>query len=121
MVLRGEFSTSKTSVLHNEAFTVNVNMRNIGALESFARGQLGVVLVDSNNTIVENIGTLNTAGLGIGNTWTVRAINCSVPSAVAKGRYKLRIVTRPTDGEWKLVELSEVRNGVPTSIDFTVQ
>jgi hypothetical protein len=121
MVLRGIFTASKTSVPQNETFTVNVNMRNISALDSFpSGGHIGVVLVDNNNNIVANIGTRSPPGLGIGNTWSTREINCYVPETVRPGQYRLRIVTRADDSDWRMVELSEVRNGIPNAIDFTV-
>jgi hypothetical protein len=121
MALRGTFTASKTSVPQNETFTVNVNMRNISALDGFpAGGHIGVVLVDNNDNIVANIGTRSPPGLSTGNTWSTREINCYVPETVLPGQYRLRIVTRPNDGDWRLVTLSEVRNGIPTAIDFTV-
>jgi hypothetical protein len=121
MVLREVFTASKISVPQNETITVNVNMRNIGTLESFPGGHIGVVLVDNNDNIVEFIGTRSASGLGVGNTWSTREINCYIPETVMPGQYRLRIVTKPNDGDWRIVELSEVRNGVPTSIDFEVK
>jgi hypothetical protein len=120
MVLRGEFSASRTSVPQNETFTVNVNMRNIGVLESFPGGHIGVVLVDNDNNIVANLGTRSASGLGIGNTWSTRVINCYVPETVRPGQYRLRIVTRANDRDWRMVELSEIRNGIPNFINLTV-
>jgi len=120
MVLRGVFNASRTSVPQNDTFTVNVNMRNIGTLESFPGGHIGVVLADSNDNIIANLGTRSANGLGIGNTWSAQEINCYVPETVRPGLYRLRIVTRANDGNWRLVELSEVRNGIPKAINFTV-
>jgi hypothetical protein len=120
MALREVFTASKISVPQNDTFTVNVNMRNIGTLESFPGGHIGVVIVDNNNNIVANLGTKSASGLGIGNTWSTREINCYVPETIRPGQYRLKIVTRPNDGNWRLVELSEVRNGISNSIPFTV-
>jgi len=125
MALREVFNASRTSVPQNETFTVNVNMRNIGALESFPGGHIGVVLVDNNNNVVANLGTRQAAGLGIGNTWSTRTINCYVPETVRPGQYRLRIVTRanvdsPIVESWKIAELSAVREGIPSAINFTV-
>ena len=120
MALRGVFAASRTSVPQNETFTVNVNMRNVGALESFPGGHIGAVLVDNNNNIVAHLGTRSASALGIGNTWSTRTINCYVPETVRPGRYRLKIITRPNDGDWRIAELSAVREGIPNAIDFTV-
>jgi hypothetical protein len=121
MVLRGVFTASKTTVPQNETFTVNANMRNISAFEGFTGGHLGVVLIDNNDNIVEFLGTRQAPGLGIGNTWpSVPEINCYVPETVRPGQYRLRIATRTNDGDWRIIALSEIENGIPNGINFTV-
>jgi hypothetical protein len=116
------FSVQKTSVSRNEQFNVFTYMRNVNNNSTrFLGGQAGVALVDNNNNIVAIIGTSN---IGEGSWWSRledRPITCSVPNTVNKGQYQLRIVTRTTNGAWKLATLSLVRNGVPNSINFIVQ
>jgi hypothetical protein len=114
-----DFSTEKTSVFHDESFTVTVRMRNRGA-ERFPGGQINAVLVDNNNMIVEHIGTRNVGGVNPGSWYTNPiTLNCTVPSNIAPGQYRLRIVVRPTDGEWRIATLS--LPDIPTSFDFSVK
>jgi hypothetical protein len=112
------FTPSKTSVSQNEPFTVTVQMRGVGY---FSGGNVGVALVGNNGSIVEVIGNRNTSERYPGGTSSTYEVNSLVPNTIVHGQYKLRIVIRPTGGDWKLVELSEVGNGVPTSIDFEVK
>jgi len=121
MALR-EFTASKTSVPQNETFRVYVNMRNMGTLEGYSSGHLGVVLVDENDNIVEFLGTrTSSGGLGTGNTWSSsREINCYVPETVTPGKYRLKIVTKSSDGNWRLVALSTIMYSIPKEIPFTI-
>ena len=109
------FSPEKTSVLQNEQFTVSVRPRNRG-VDTF-NGQLGAALVDNNGNIAAVIGSRN-IGLRAGNQLT-STITCRVPNTVSPGQYHLRIVARPTGGEWRIATMS--LEGIPTSIDFTVR
>jgi len=98
-------------------------LRNYGS-EVFNGGQRRIVLVDNSGNITE-------AGFStISGTWNPGSvssndatINCTVPVSLQAGQYKLRIMIRPgnnTDNnEWRFATLSN--DGVPTSIDFTVQ
>jgi len=95
-------------------------MRNASPEHRFDGGQLGVELVDINNNVISIIGT---SSMGEGSSWTRdenRPVNCYIFDTVTPGQYKLRIVTRLTDGTWKPVTLSLIGNGVPTSINVTV-
>ena len=110
------FNTDKTSVSHNEQFTVNIQMRGVGY---FSGGQAGVALVDNNGSIIEVIGSRSNPERRPGGVTGSWEINCIVPNTVRPGQYQLRIVIRPTGGEWRIATLSNA--GVPTSIDFTVR
>jgi hypothetical protein len=115
-------TVSSTTVNRNTPLTVSVRPQNI-APNDFPGGQFGAALVDSNGNIVEVIGTRNLAALTPGRGWFERndplVLNCTVPNTVSPGRYRLRIVVRPTGGEWRVATLS--LPDVPTSIDFTVR
>jgi hypothetical protein len=115
-------TVSSTAATRNTPFTVSVRPQNTGS-NDFPGGQLGAALVDNNGNIVEVIGTRNLSALTPGRGWFERndplVINCSVPNTVPPGQYRLRIVVRPTDGEWRLATLSLPE--VPNSIDFTVE
>ena len=116
------FAAQRTTVARNERFEVYTFMRNVNnTSDRFYTGQAGVALVDNNNNIVAVIGTSN---MGEGSWWSRlpdRPINCSVPNTVRPGQYRLKIVTRPTNGAWRFATLSLVREGVPNSINFMVQ
>jgi len=111
-----EFSLSNVSIPHNELFPVRVVTRNRGQ-ESFAGGQLGAVLVDNNGNIVSVIGMVNYNTLNSGSTRT-STINCFVPETVRAGQYRLRIVTRPTDGDWRINTLAI--SGVSNAVNITI-
>ena len=114
------FSAQKTTITHNEMFEVYTFMRNANPERRFLGGQAGAALVDNNGRIIEIIGTTS---MGEGSFWsrlTDRPINCFIPNTVRPGQYQLRIVTKPTDGEWRLAELSLVRDGIPDTINITV-
>ena len=117
------FTADPTTVSKNGTFTVTLRLRNYGS-EVFNGGQRRIVLVDNSGNITE-------AGSGtITGTWNPGSvssndatINCTVPALLQSGQYKLRVMIRPgnnTDNnEWRFATLSN--DGVPTSIDFTVQ
>jgi len=111
------FSAAKTSVSQNELFTVTATLRNI-AREAFPGGQLGAALVDSSGRIVEVIGTINRNPLNSGAVSNSMTINCFIPETVRQGQYRLRIVVRPTDGQWKIATLA--LPDISTAINFTV-
>jgi hypothetical protein len=110
------FDASRKSVPQNELFTATVNLRSVGF---FSGGQAGLALADNNGKIVDVVGI---AAYGERNPASAgeRDISAFVPSAVSPGQYKLRIVTRLDGGKWKPVELSAVRNGIPSAIPITV-
>jgi hypothetical protein len=116
--LINSFATNKTSVSQNELFTVNSTLRNV-AQNAFLGGQIGTALVDNNGNIVEVIKTINYSSLNSGSSRTSTISNCAVPNTVTPGRYKLKIVVKPTDGEWQIATLS--LPDAPNSIDFEVK
>jgi hypothetical protein len=112
------FSASTASALPNERFTVTATPRNIST-ERFPGGQIGAALVDNSGRIVDVIGTRNRGALNSGSLSGALEINCTVPNTVRPGQYQLRIVFRPTGGEWRIATL--VIGETPTSINFTVR
>jgi hypothetical protein len=112
------FTTSKTTVSRNEQFDIAYRFLNVGA-EAF-NGQTGAALVDNNNNIVAVLRSWNTGNFVVGarNSNPVN-ITCTVPNTAAPGRYRLRMVVRPTGGEWRIATISV--EGNLTSIDFTVR
>jgi hypothetical protein len=113
-----KFESSKSSVAKIEDFTVTAVMRNRG-LDAFPAGSLGVALVDGNGNIAEVIKTITYSALSSGSSRTSTISNCAVPNSVASGRYKLRMVVKPADGEWRIATLA--LPDVPNSIDFEVR
>jgi hypothetical protein len=116
-----DFTVDKVSVNQTERFTVKVKAQNMGS-EAFPGGNFGAALVDNSNNIVEVVGiwnytwVLNPRANSSASPWD---INCAVPNTVSPGRYRLRIVIRPTGGEWRVATMSV--DNCPNSIDFTVQ
>jgi len=115
MALR-TFSSSKTIVLQNEQFDITAQIRSTGF---FTGGQVGIALVNNDGNIVEVIRSGNFNALNPESWRAITLSNCSVPNTIPKGQYRLMLVTRPTNGEWKKVLLAHA--GISTSIDFTVQ
>ena len=111
------FTVSKTAVSHIEPFTVSATFRNVG-IEAFPGGQLGAALIDNNGRIVEVIGTLNRNSLNSGAASNPMVINCFVPETVRQGQYRLRIVVRPANGQWRVATLSN--DGVSSVINIQV-
>ena len=109
----------KTSLLQNELVTVSFGIRSFGF---FPGGQAGAALVDTNGNIVAIIGTRNIQELRAGSGWSTNTleINGFVPETVRPGQYRLMLITRPNNGEWKLVTLSAVRNNVPNAVNVTL-
>ena len=113
------FTSTATSAQTDEPFQVSVKIENAG-WEEFPGGKLGVALVDSNEQIVETVGTYaNTLGkLQAGAYFPITYnIACKIPDSVTKGQYRLKVVTKPTDGNWKIATLSA---NCPVHIDFLV-
>jgi hypothetical protein len=111
------FTASKTSVSQKELLTVTPNIKSFGF---FPGGQAGVALVDNNNGIVEVIGTRN-----MGTNWgpgsqLAMEMNCFIPETVNPGQYRLMAVTRPTNGDWKIITASAISDGVHNAINITV-
>jgi hypothetical protein len=112
------FTVDKTTVSQNETFTVTARTTNRG-MGRWNGGQTGAALVDNNGDIVAIVGHRNTRALSVGySNNTAFQINCTVPNTVRPGRYQLRIIVRPTGGEWRIATLT---TNVPTSIDFIVR
>jgi hypothetical protein len=115
------FSADKTAVPKNEQFNVSITAKTL--LESgFPGGQAGAALIDNDNNIVSVIGTRNLYALSkIGHGYfQPQVISCAVPDAVSRGQYRLRIVFKTKDGEWRIATLS-TDDKVPTAIDFVVR
>ena len=116
-----DFATSQTTVHQNNGFTVTVVLQTVGY---FYGGRAGVALVDNNDRIVQVVGERNVIPRHPGRRSSSFEITCLVPETVKAGQYRLRIVIRPGDGvgkgEWKIVTLSAVGNGVPSAIPITV-
>jgi len=104
------FSIAKTTVKQNEGFIVNagINRQNPSPYD----GQTGVALVDNKGNIVEVLGSVKLA--------SKYSIPCVVSDNVKPGQYTLRVVTRPTGGEWSIVELYNRDKNVPKSFNITV-
>jgi hypothetical protein len=81
---------------------------------------VGVELINSNGNRVKIFGTRSFNSLSPSG-YRTSTLNCFIPGIINPGEYQLRIVTRPTDGDWKIVTASHIGNGIPTSIDFMVQ
>ena len=114
------FNVDKTTVSHNEQFTVRPVLRTIHSDSAFPGGQVGVALTDAGGYIVAVIGTRNYREQGPGlSPSAVGAISSAVPNTVKPGTYQLRIVVRPTGGEWRVV--TAAAGGTPAGIDFTVK
>jgi len=103
------FTVAKTAVTQNEPFTVaaKINKQSVSPFD----GQMGAALADSKGNIA--------AVVGFANFWS-KSINCFVPDSVKAGQYSLRIVTRPTGGEWSVVTLYNRTNGITNAINITV-
>ena len=116
-----QFSPEKTSVVYDEQFNISVNLIN-RYNERFPGGQFSAVLVDNNNLIIAHIGTRNYGALGANSysTGSITINNCSVQNNVPSKQYRLRIAVKRTgEDEWRIANMSN--DGVPASIDFTVQ
>jgi hypothetical protein len=114
----GSFTVDKTTVSQNEPFTVKATIIN-SRLDTFTGGQIGAALVNNNGDIVEIVGTANLGAFNPGQRYSDRQVNCTVPNAVSAGSYRLRMVVRPTGGEWRIATMTT--DGVPNSIQFKVQ
>jgi len=115
MALR-DLSSNKATVIQNEQFNNTAQIRSTGF---FTGGQVGVALVNNGGDIVEVIRYGNFNALNPEAWRGITLSNCSIPNNIAKGQYRLMLVTRPTNGEWKKVLL--VHKDISNSIDFVVQ
>jgi hypothetical protein len=108
----------KTTVSPNEEFTVDHSLSDVSST-TFPAVTSGVALIDKNNNLVEILGTLDIPSNANSNMAVGKKIKCKVPSTVAPGQYKLRIVVK-TEGktEWRAV--TQIDGNLPTFIDFTV-
>jgi hypothetical protein len=113
-------AASKTSVVHNEQFTVTVRLRNISS-QRFPGGNYNAALVNDAGVIVAIIRTAHSSASARdpGAQSSVSEMICAVPDSVRPGRYQLRAVVRTSGNEWRIV--TDSYNNTPTSIDFTVR
>jgi hypothetical protein len=114
----GSFTVDKTTVSKKESFTVTATIIN-SRVDAFSGGQMGAALVNKNGDIVEVVGTANLGAFDPGYRYNDRTVNCTVPDTVSAGSYRLRMVIRPTGGEWRVA--TQTSDGVPNSINFTVK
>jgi len=112
------FSADKASVLHNEAFTVLAQVKNISA-DKFSGGPIGAALVDNDGAVAAVVGIFNSfKPINSGESLSAK-INCVAPNNVKLGQYRLMIVIRPKGKDWKTVEAS-ASGGVATAIQFAL-
>jgi len=112
------FNSDKTTVSRNEEFTVDHSLSDVSST-TFPGVTSGVALMDESNNILEILGTLNIAPDASSNRASAKKIKCKVPSTVAPGQYKLRIVVKTAgNDEWRVVTQPE--GNIQTFIDFTV-
>jgi hypothetical protein len=116
-VVLESFAVDKTQASQHELLTVRANIRNIG-FGIFPGGQIGGVLVDNSGNIVEVIGIANVDALNPNQHRSNRTIMCAAPNTVRPGQYRLRMVIRPTGGEWRVATLTT--NGIPNAIPIAV-
>lgn len=115
MALNEITPSEKISVNKNEQFSVTARIRSMGY---FPGGYIGAALIDNDGNMVV-IGYVSLVEIHSGNTWLRGISNCSVPNTVTPGQYKLKIITRITGEDWKIITLS--MPDVPNSIDFEVK
>ncbi|MCL2845693.1 MAG: C10 family peptidase [Chitinivibrionia bacterium] len=111
------FRTNKTSVYPNEQFTVSIDtMRLISMWHEFPGGHWNAAIINEHDEIITTLGQ-NRGINRVEYRWFFRelSINCVVPSTVPAGNYELAIITRPTNGDWRIV-----RFGNPSFIAFEV-
>jgi len=104
------FSVAKTTITQNELLIVNAGINKQS--DSPFDGQTGVALVDSRGNIAAVIGSVK-----LGSKYSINSV---VPETVNPGQYSLRVATRPTGGEWKIVTAYNRDKKVPNAFDFTV-
>ena len=110
------FTTSKTTVFQNEAFTVAAKIMHPTYVEAPSGiGHVGAALVDSKGNITAILDSVR-----FGFYWSPRSMNCFVPETVKAGQYSLRIVTKLDGGKWQFVTLSNNIENVPKAINVTV-
>jgi hypothetical protein len=104
------FAIVKTAIAPNEQFIVNAGVNKQSPFPF--DGQTGAALVDSKGNIAAVVGFVK-----LGSKYS---INCAVPETVKAGQYGLRVVTRPTGGEWSVVTLYNRTKRVPNVFNITV-
>jgi len=114
-----DFSITRASAARNVRFQVTMAFRNVGA-NTFSGGDVGAALVDNNGRIVEVIGSESRNALNAGAATRFMNINCTVPSTVSPGQYRLMVVVRLAKGQWRIATLT-MSSRTPTAIDFTVR
>jgi CubicO group peptidase (beta-lactamase class C family) len=112
-----KFPVNKTSLSQNELLAVTPTIRNTGS-DTFPSGQIGMALENNNGGIVEIIGITNFASLQPNKNRSNSIVYCAVPNTVRPGQYRLRMVVRPTGGEWGVA--SQTVSGVPNTIPITI-
>ena len=120
------FSVEKNTVRQNEQFNVTANVRSLGF---FTGGHVGVALIDNSvqgtdSRIAEIIGmnSRSTSGFNSLNPAGSRTVNisCYIPETIRPGQYRLGIVIKPEGGNWRLITLSAIGNGIPNVANITV-
>jgi len=114
------FSVNKTSVSQNELFTAKAQARNLSTFDTFNGGRYGLALVDAGNNIVAIIADINAVARAPMTNSSHFEVNSFVPETVPPGKYKLRVAVKPTDGDWKVITKSAIRDGIHSAFDFTV-
>jgi hypothetical protein len=114
------FAASKTTVSQNEAFTVSSAFRNISSNAFSANWQVGTALVNITNGDIEAIVGIRTQSGAVtaGSTVSLGTNNCYVPETIEPGRYRLRTVVKPANGEWKTSTM--FLDAPSNAIDLTV-
>ena len=99
-------TVDKSIVQKNESFVLSVRLIGVGY---FLGGQIGAVLVDNNGNIAEiMVRSTPFDELNVGTT-RGSTITCRVNEA-PPGQYQIKIVIKPTGGEWKVATLSIADN-----------
>jgi hypothetical protein len=113
------FSSSKKSVEQGESFSVFAQLANLGTATFSKGGNVGIALVNSNDQLVEIIGTaaINT-DLGEFEYFKFpHTISCNISKSVPVGQYQLKAVVRPNGGSWETITNSY---NCPTNIAIQV-
>ena len=98
-----DMSSPTQSIDRNKTFSVSTSLINVG-IGAFT-GNIGIALVDDDDSI---LGVIGTYGLSISNLITDSgypniSINCSVSASIDPGYYQLRTVARLSGESWEIV------------------